>query len=127
MCSFHRPPFAHSFDSPRTGFLAHLITYLAVNAGLLLINLLTAPEEIWAIWPMLGWGFGVLSHGLRLLKASDRSRTVPRSRSSTNEAPDWNRIEKRLQNLEAIVADEDLDAPLSPEDRASPSEPSIAR
>ena len=45
------------------GFYAHLAVYLAVNAGLLVINLYTAPERLWVMWPLAGWGLGVLIHG----------------------------------------------------------------
>jgi hypothetical protein len=34
------------------------------NAGLGAINLLTSPERIWFGFPMLGWGIGLLAHGL---------------------------------------------------------------
>ena len=45
------------------GFYAHLAVYLAVNAGLLVINLYTAPERLWVMGPLAGWGLGVLIHG----------------------------------------------------------------
>nr|WP_243694239.1 2TM domain-containing protein [Vibrio viridaestus] len=36
-----------------------------VIALLFVINYVTNPENIWAWWPALGWGIGVVSHGLR--------------------------------------------------------------
>jgi hypothetical protein len=45
------------------GFYAHLAVYLAVNAGLLVINLFTAPERLWVMGPLAGWGIGVVIHG----------------------------------------------------------------
>jgi hypothetical protein len=36
------------------GFYGHLTTYILVNTGFVVINLLTSPEEIWFYWPMLG-------------------------------------------------------------------------
>ena len=47
-----------------TGFLIHLAAYLSVNFLLLVINLLTTPNELWFYWPLLGWGIGILAHGL---------------------------------------------------------------
>ena len=35
-----------------------------VNTGLVLFNLLAVPVKIWAFWPVLGWGVGLLFDGL---------------------------------------------------------------
>ena len=44
------------------GFYFHLISYIVVNAVLVVINLLTSPEYLWFIWPIIGWGIGLLIH-----------------------------------------------------------------
>ncbi|HTP50474.1 MAG TPA: 2TM domain-containing protein [Anaeromyxobacteraceae bacterium] len=41
----------------------HLIVYLLVNSGLLVLNLLSG-RPFWFIWPALGWGIGLLAHGV---------------------------------------------------------------
>lgn len=46
------------------GFYGNLAAYIAVNIVLMIINLATSPEYLWFFWPMLGWGVGVLFHGL---------------------------------------------------------------
>ena len=46
------------------GFYSHLITYVLVIAILFAVNLLADPGYIWAFWPALGWGLGILSHAL---------------------------------------------------------------
>ena len=48
------------------GFYGNLIAYIIVNIGLLVINLLTAPNYLWFFWPMLGWGIGVVFHGMKV-------------------------------------------------------------
>ncbi len=48
------------------GFYIHLTVYLMVNLGLFLINLATSPHTWWFYWPLLGWGIGVLSHGIAI-------------------------------------------------------------
>lgn len=48
------------------GFYGNLTAYIVVNLFLMAINLLTSPEHLWFYWPMLGWGIGVLFHGLRV-------------------------------------------------------------
>ena len=45
-------------------FYVHLAVFVAVNIVLHGINLVTAPKVYWAVWPLLGWGIGVLAHGL---------------------------------------------------------------
>nr|WP_321239379.1 helix-turn-helix domain-containing protein [uncultured Tolumonas sp.] len=50
------------------GFYSHLIKYVVVITILFIINLTTNPDYIWAWWPMLGWGLGVLSHGLNVFE-----------------------------------------------------------
>ena len=48
------------------GFYGNLIAYIVVNIGLMVINLLTSPGYLWFFWPMLGWGIGVLFHGMKV-------------------------------------------------------------
>jgi hypothetical protein len=45
------------------GFYAHLTVYLAVNAGLLVINLFSTPGRLWVAWPLAGWGIAIFIHG----------------------------------------------------------------
>ena len=44
------------------GWRTHLSSYLAAIAGLWLIWALTGAGYPWPIWPMLGWGVGLLGH-----------------------------------------------------------------
>jgi hypothetical protein len=48
------------------GFYGNLISYVLVNLFLIFINLKYSPEHIWFFWPMLGWGIGVLFHGIKV-------------------------------------------------------------
>ena len=56
-------------------FYRHAIVYLIVNGGLWAFNAWavfssTSPIKWyswWAIWPTLGWGIGVVTHGLSVL------------------------------------------------------------
>jgi hypothetical protein len=50
----------------RAGFSIHLVTYLAVNALLVGVNLLATPGRLWFFWPLLGWGAGLLAHALAI-------------------------------------------------------------
>ena len=46
----------------KLGFRTHLLVYVMVNAGLLIINLTTSPGHLWVVWPMFGWGIGLAAH-----------------------------------------------------------------
>ena len=46
----------------RVEFRIHLFTYIGVIGLLAIINLLKSPESLWFIWPMLGWGIGIIAH-----------------------------------------------------------------
>jgi hypothetical protein len=48
------------------GWRTHLVSYLAVIAGLWLIWALTGSGYPWPIWPMLGWGLGLLGQRAQL-------------------------------------------------------------
>jgi hypothetical protein len=46
-------------------FYVHLTTYIVVNAFLIILNLLTDPHQLWFYWVTLGWGVGLVAHGLQ--------------------------------------------------------------
>jgi hypothetical protein len=58
------------------GFLIHLVVYLAVNGGLVALRLLRGEAPV-VHGPMLGWGLGLLIHGIVTLVAL-RGETVMR-------------------------------------------------
>jgi len=46
----------------------------AVNVGLLVINLMSPqPRNYWFIWPLIGWGLGILGHAYLVSRAPDTS------------------------------------------------------
>jgi len=52
-------------------FYSHLITYLVVIGLLFIINILTNSSYIWAWWPAMGWGIGIVNHGLNAFEVFD--------------------------------------------------------
>lgn len=56
----------------RVEFRIHLYVFIIVMAFLALIDLISSPEHIWFIWPLLGWGIGITIHGLTVYYASGR-------------------------------------------------------
>ncbi|MGB3642152.1 MAG: 2TM domain-containing protein [Rivularia sp. (in: cyanobacteria)] len=57
----------------RREFKAHLISFLAVNTFLVVLNLTTTPGDFWAIYPISGWGLGLFMHYVILSSAVDSS------------------------------------------------------
>ena len=50
------------------GFYTHLVIYLVVIGILTALNLIRRPDHIWVTWPAIGWGIGVLMHGLNVFE-----------------------------------------------------------
>ncbi|GAA4164351.1 hypothetical protein GCM10022217_34830 [Chryseobacterium ginsenosidimutans] len=46
------------------GFYGNLTSYCLVIPFLAVLNLLTAPQYLWFLWPMLGWGMGIAAHAV---------------------------------------------------------------
>jgi hypothetical protein len=55
---------AEEIVEAKLGFFRHFIVYLAVNAFLLIINLITSSHHLWFQWPLIGWGIGLFFHGV---------------------------------------------------------------
>jgi hypothetical protein len=55
-------------DEKARGFLIHLFVYIAVNAMLFAVNLLYTPDFYWFLFPLFGWGVGLLAHGIAVFR-----------------------------------------------------------
>lgn len=47
-------------------FYVHLAQYVVIVGGLAIVNLVTLPGYLWVGWVAMGWGIGVVAHGLRV-------------------------------------------------------------
>ena len=45
------------------GFYIHLLVYVGVISGLIIINMATR-SNWWVQWPLLGWGIGIAGHAI---------------------------------------------------------------
>lgn len=45
-------------------FYGNLTSYCIIIPSLVVINLITSPNDLWFYFPMLGWGIGVAAHGI---------------------------------------------------------------
>jgi hypothetical protein len=48
------------------GFYGNLTSYIVVNCVLFVINIVTSPQYLWFFWTLLGWGIGVVFHGIKV-------------------------------------------------------------
>ena len=46
------------------GFYGNLGSYIIVIVGLAILNLYTSRDHLWFLYPAIGWGIGVLVHGM---------------------------------------------------------------
>ncbi len=67
-------------------FYQHLFSYVLVISMLTAINLFSSPSYLWVVWPAMGWGIGIVSHGMRAFEIFSLF------------SPEWEKrqIEKRL-------------------------------
>jgi len=52
-------------------YYSHLINYGIVVGAFFILNLITSPNYIWAWWIAIGWGIGVISHGLSVFEITN--------------------------------------------------------
>ena len=69
------------------GFYTHLASYVVTMLGLFVIWLILGHDYPWFLWPILGWGMGVASHGIAVFEVFSLF------------SPEWERaqVEKRLR------------------------------
>lgn len=58
----HKYKIAQKRVEAKIGFFIHAAVYLGVNALLITLNLTSSAKEIWFIYPLVGWGLGLLLH-----------------------------------------------------------------
>jgi len=46
------------------GLYIHAIIYVIINLGMIIMNLVSTPEQYWFYWPLIGWGIGLTIHAL---------------------------------------------------------------
>jgi len=49
-------------DAGVRGFFIHLFVYVAVNALLIVVNLMYMPTYYWFLFPLIGWGLLLVAH-----------------------------------------------------------------
>lgn len=62
----------------KLGFYIHLALFAVVISILAFINWQSGAEKPWVLWPMFGWGLGLLAHGITVFSWSSRSKFIDR-------------------------------------------------
>lgn len=52
----------HELARKRVEFRRHLLVYFITNAALWIIWFLTGQGYPWPVWPLVGWGIGLVFH-----------------------------------------------------------------
>lgn len=55
---------AHKRVKELKSFYSNLISYIIVNTFLIVLNFTTSPNHLWFYWCLLGWGIGLVAHGM---------------------------------------------------------------
>jgi len=45
-------------------FYGHLMSYIVVNVGLAMVNVITYPQYLWFFYPLIFWGIGLVIHAM---------------------------------------------------------------
>ncbi len=75
----------------------NLYVYLAVNAFLLFVNLMTSPEHLWVLWPVGGWGLAMVLMARRAFFMSEEEAEEALAHAEHH----WRRAENRRARKEA--------------------------
>ena len=55
-------------EEERKGFRIHRLVYICIIGLLMFINLTFTPEFIWFVFPLVGWGMGLMIHYINIRK-----------------------------------------------------------
>ena len=71
-------------------FKLHLAIYVTVNVFLFLINMLTLKDDntLWALFPLLGWGIGIVIHAIS---------SMAKPEWQDEDFQEWRRERKKLE------------------------------
>ena len=59
-------------------FRAHLLAYVLINGSLLIIWALTGSGFFWPVFPMLGWGVGLVFHAWDIYRSPLSEQQIQR-------------------------------------------------
>jgi predicted membrane channel-forming protein YqfA (hemolysin III family) len=73
-------------DPAVRGFFIHAFVFVAVNALLIVVNLIASPGFYWFYWPLLGWGIVLAAHGYLVFHRRSQAAQRPSPTLAKTEA-----------------------------------------
>ena len=58
---------ARANSRARFSVLVHVVAFVTINLLLAFINMMTFAGHWWVLWPLFGWGIGLLCHAVAAL------------------------------------------------------------
>lgn len=88
------------------GFYGHLAAYLAVNLFLITINLVTSSGVLWFIYPLMGWGIGLMIHASQVFWTSRdwEERKIQELTGLSTTRDELEKLSERTDNLVTILS-----------------------
>ena len=88
------------------GFYAHLASFVGVNLFLFMINMVTSPDAIWFIYPLFGWGIGLIAHTVQVFGtgAGWEERKMQELTGLAETRDELERLSERTESLIEILS-----------------------
>lgn len=88
------------------GYYSHLASFVAVNGFLMILNLVTSPETLWFIYPLLGWGIGLAIHTAEVFWTGPdwEERKIQELTGLTQTQDELQKLSERTDNLITILS-----------------------
>ena len=90
------------------GFYGHLGAFIGANLFLFMINMINLRhgDDIWFIYPLFGWGIGLISHAFHVYAGGKdwEKRKMEELTGHKNTQDELARLNERTDNLVAILS-----------------------
>lgn len=88
------------------GYYGHLASFIGVNLFLFMINMVTSPGSIWFVYPLFGWGIGMICHTFAVFwsGADWEARKMQELTGLSNTQDELARLSERTENLITILS-----------------------
>ena len=87
-------------------FYGHLASFVGVNLFLFMMNMIDSPDSIWFIYPMFGWGIGLISHAFSVFWTGPdwESRKLQELTGLSQTRDQLSELSERTDNLITILS-----------------------
>ncbi len=104
------------------GFLSHLGSYVIIIGMLAMINLLTGLDDLWFLYPAVGWGAGLSIHFLGMLLGTGAGEEERQQREQEREERRQRKRQKRQEREESLGEAEAIPTKRGEKARSRPAE-----